>query len=92
MLSILLSKTTSNSSISYLETLIEEHHQCYCNLFQDILKPKFPLLLHYPRIMEKVGPVRHIWVMRYEAFHKQLKSTAKIVTSRVNSLLTLCIK
>jgi len=30
--------------------------------------------------------------MRYEAFHKQLKSTAKIVTSRVNLLLTLCIK
>lgn len=30
--------------------------------------------------------------MRYEAFHKQLKNTAKIVTSRVNLLLTLCIK
>lgn len=56
MLSTFLSKTISNSSISYLKTLIEEHHQCYCNLFEDVLKPKFHLLLHYPRIMTKVGP------------------------------------
>lgn len=30
--------------------------------------------------------------MRYEGFQKQLKSTAKIVSSRVNLLLILCIK
>lgn len=92
MLDVLLSRTVSNSSISYLQTLIEEHHQIYCDLFKETLKPKFHLLVHYPRIMTKVGPVRHIWVMRYEGFHKQLKSTASIVTSRVNLLRTLCIK
>lgn len=92
ILNIFLSKTISNSSISYLKIRIQEHHQSYCNLFEDTLKPKFHLLLHYPRIMKEVGPVRHIWVMRYEGFHKQLKSTAKIVTSRINLLLTLCIK
>jgi len=92
MLGILLAKTVSNSSISYLETLIEDHHQTYCKLFEDTLKPKFHLLVHYPRIMRKIGPARYIWVMRYEGFHKQVKSTAKIVTSRINLLLTLCIK
>lgn len=94
ILDILLSRTISNSSISYLKILIEEHHQIYCNLFTETLKPKFYffLLLHYPRILIKVGSVQHIWIMRYEAFHKQLKSTAKIVTSRVNLLRTLCIK
>jgi len=30
--------------------------------------------------------------MRYEAFHKQLKATSTISHSRVNLLLTLCIK
>lgn len=92
MLDILLSKTVSNSSIFYLKSIIEEHHKMYCNLFKETLKPKFHFLLHYPRIMTKVGPIRHIWCMRYEGFHKQLKSTAKIVTSRVNLLRTLCIK
>lgn len=61
-------------------------------MFEQTLKPKFHLLVHYPTIMRKVGPVRHIWVMRYEGFHKQLKCTAKIVTSRINLLLILCIK
>lgn len=92
MFDVLLSRTISDSSISYLKTLIAEHHQLYCHLFEQTLKPKFHILLHYPRIMKKVGPVRHIWVMRYEAFHKQLKNIAKISSSRVNLLLTLCIK
>lgn len=92
MLNIIFAKTVSNSSISYLETVITEHNETYCKLFNDTLKPKFHFLVHYPRIMRKIGPVRHIWVMRYEGFHKQLKSTAKIVTSRINLLLSLCIK
>lgn len=92
MLDVLLSRTISDSSINYLETLITEHHQQYCDLFEQTLKPKFHLLLHYPTIMKKIGPVRHIWVMRYEAFHKELKNTAKVSSSRVNLLLTLCIK
>jgi len=92
MFDILISRTISESSISYLKILIAEHHQLYCQLFQQTLKPKFHILLHYPRILKKVGPVRHIWLMRYEAFHKQLKDTSTISHSRVNLLLTLCIK
>lgn len=92
MFDILVSRTISESSISYLKSLIAEHHQLYCHLFEQTLKPKFHILLHYLRILKKVGPIRHIWVMRYEAFHKQLKATAIISHSRVYLLLTLCIK
>lgn len=54
MLSILFTKTISNSSILYLEIryyiLIKDHYQTYCKLFEDTLKLKFHLLLHYPRM------------------------------------------
>jgi len=92
MLDVLLSKLISTSSICYLKTIIEEHHKLYCTLFEQVLKSKFHILLHCPIIMKKIDPVRHIWTMRYEAFHKQLKSIANIVTSRINLLLSLGIK
>lgn len=73
MLDIFLSTTISKSSISYLKYLITEHYRLYCNLFEQTLKPKFHILVHYPMIMKEVGPVRHIWLMRYEAFHNATK-------------------
>lgn len=56
------------------------------------LKPKHHFLAHYPLLISKIGPVRYLWSMRYEAFHKILKSTANSITSRKNILLTLAIK
>lgn len=78
--------------IDYLQVLIEEHHMLFCELFMEPLKPKFHFLLHYPRLIRDIGPPRCIWSMRYEAYHKFLKSTANSTTSRKNLLLTLSIK
>lgn len=56
------------------------------------LKPKFHLLLHYPRIMQEIGPLKHMSFMRFEAKHKELKQTANAVTSRRNPAYTLSMK
>jgi len=50
---ILLSRTISKSSIPYLKILIAEHHYLYCHLFEQTLKPKFHIFLHYSRILKR---------------------------------------
>lgn len=92
ILDILLSRSITESTLDYLTILIKEHHLLYQKTFNDNLKPKFHFLLHYPRIISTIGPVRSVWCMKYEAYHKVLKSSASVVTSRKNVILTLAIK
>ncbi|KAE9530467.1 hypothetical protein AGLY_010929 [Aphis glycines] len=75
-----------------LTTLIKEHHQLYLQLFNTNLKPKHHHLLHYPYVMKKVGPVSHLWSMRFESKHRESKLTAHSITSRKNICCTLSIK
>lgn len=63
---ILLSRTMTTDTLSYLQVLIEEHHTMFCELFNQHLRPKYLISL--------IGPPRYYWCMRFEAFHKQLKS------------------
>lgn len=44
-----------------LRQLIDEHHQLYLKLMNTNLKPKHHHLLHYPFIMEQVGPLINIY-------------------------------
>lgn len=92
ILQILLDTIFSTDTLSHLTVLIQEHHELFCELFETPLKPKHHFLLHYPTIISKVGPLRYLWSMRFEGFHKILKSTANSVTSRKNILLTLAKK
>lgn len=65
-----------------LSTLISEHHTLYIEVFKENLKPKYHFLIHYPNMMLKMGPLVNLWSMRFEAKHKELKSTAKLSCSR----------
>ncbi|XP_067206995.1 uncharacterized protein [Linepithema humile] len=78
--------------ITLLKTLITEHHELYIQLFGETLKPKHHFLLHYPRTIELIGPLRNVWCMRPEAKHKPSKVTAHVSNSRVNLPYTLAIK
>lgn len=42
--------------------------------------------------MSKVGPVSHLWSMRYESKHRESKLTAHSITSRKNICYSLSIK
>lgn len=92
ILEILLGRSFSSNLINYLEILIKEHHTLFCQLFNEHLRPKYHFMLHYTRLIKEVGPPRNIWCMRYEAYHKLLKSTASVVTCKKNLLVTLFIK
>lgn len=58
----------------YLKHLIVEHHKLCKVLYpQKQLLPKHNFLIHYPRRIQKIGPVLHSWCLRYEAKHNLLK-------------------
>lgn len=79
--------------VNYLEKKIIEHHKLFLRLnFNPRFTPKFHFLLHLPSIILLTGPPVHLWTMRYESKHKELKSNAYVVSSRTNICKTLAIK
>lgn len=92
IIDILLMSEIDCSTIQYLKYLITEHHEQYLEYFNDTLKPKHHFMIHYPRIIKSIGPLKPIWCMRFEAKHKQLKQTAYNTSSKRNLPLTLMIK
>lgn len=53
------------------------------------MKPKHHLLLHYPTIMRKYGPVVNQWTIRFKGKHKSFKEIAKSAKSRVDVCKTI---
>lgn len=45
----------------YYKNLTNEHHQEYTKLLNTNLMPKNNHLLHFPFIVEKVGPLINVW-------------------------------
>lgn len=92
MLELLLSRSFTKDNLEKLGILIKKHNGLFIELFNESLKPKHHIILHYPEIISQVGPLRNIWCMRFEAYHKNLKSTVSATTCRKNLLKTLIIK
>jgi len=92
IIGFLLEKSIKYDDIDLCKTLITEHHELYMNLFNTNLIPKFHHMVHYPMIIKKCGPLSLIWSMRFELKHKELKETAKSITSRKNACYTLALK
>lgn len=92
ILCITLQYSVTESTADLLENLINEHHMLYIDLFGETLKPKHHLMLHYPRIMKIVGPLRSLWSMRFEAKHRPLKQYARASTSRRNICYSISVK
>lgn len=92
IMDLLLSRSYTVETIQYLKALIEEHHQLFFELFDEPLKPKYHIVLHYPDIILKVGPLRNLWCMKFEAYHKLLKSTVNSTSCHKNLLVTLTTK
>lgn len=55
-------------------------------------KPKFHYLCHYPALMILYGPLIHFSCLRFESFHRHIRSTALAVSSSKNLLVTIAKK
>lgn len=75
-----------------LSHAIEEHHNLYMELTKKKLPFKFHILVHYPRFIREIGPVRQLSSDKYERNHQDCKSTAKTIYCRKNLCLSIAKK
>lgn len=92
IIDILLFFEISRDLAERLRFLIKRHHMDYLRLFNDTLKPKHHLMLHYYSVILNSGPPRNFWCFRYEAKHKEFKAYARAITSRKNICVSLAKK
>lgn len=92
LISLCMKTSFDENDITELQNVIENHHKTYVSIFKTALLPKHHFITHYPTIIRKMGPVRKLWCMRFEAKHKELKKYASSITSRKNICLSLATK
>lgn len=71
---------------------VAEHNKLYMVLFNETLKPKHHFLVHYGTVIRNSGPLKHLWTMRHEAKHKELKRYCNVTNSRINLPLSVSKK
>lgn len=67
--------------VEELEHEIQYFLEDFVKLFPNKITPKFHYPLHYPTEIRKVGPLRHLWCMRFEGKHQYFK---RIVQQQCN--------
>lgn len=70
---IIFSPIISQGMIVELKYLIAEHHTLFIEEFDRHLLPKHHLMIHYPTVISRVGPLIHLWTMRFEGKHNYFK-------------------
>lgn len=86
------SSITSEATI-YLKHLTAEHHTVFLQLYPHLhLKPKHHFLLHYPRAIWKIGPLKQLWTMRFEARHNFFNQLSHIVCNFKNICKTVAFR
>jgi len=53
---------------------------------------KYHLLKHYCKLIRQIGPLLHLWGMRFEHFHKHFKRIARVCNNFINLLSTLATR
>ncbi|XP_054874290.1 uncharacterized protein LOC118469776 [Amphiprion ocellaris] len=90
IVNIVFSPVLSEGVTIYLKHFIIDHHWLFKQLFPAInLLPKHQFMIHYLHCIRKIGPVLHMWCMRYEAKHNFFKKQLKCFK---NITLTLAKK
>lgn len=97
LLDICFKNSYSNADLEKLRSTVTSHNKEFLRIFNNqnsprLLTAKFHFLLHYVRVVQNSGPLKHLWSMRFEAKHQHLKSQAKIMYSRRNICYTFAKK
>ena len=90
---IVCAPSISVAGTYYLKGKIKEHHTLFLELFPDHhLIPKAHNIIHYPRAIRLLGPLRQYTCMRLEGKHHPLKQWAKTCCNYRNIAKTLATK
>ena len=87
IINIIFAPVVSAGMTVFLKHLIIEHHHLFKTLYPNRrLIPKHHFMIHYSRVIRKIGPVLHFWAMRFEAKHRFFKNTVKNFKNITKSL------
>ena len=86
----IFSPVIEESMIPYIQEIIESYLHLYVKCFgKEAVTPKHHYVLHYSALIEKFGPLRNLWCMRYEAKHQYFKKLMSNVRNFKNVSATL---
>jgi hypothetical protein len=90
---IVVAPRISHAGVYILKALIADHHRLFLSLFQDRhLIPKQHFLIHYPRVIQLLGPLEQYSSMRKEGKHKPFKRWARACNNYKNVAKTVSIR
>ncbi|KAB0793697.1 hypothetical protein PPYR_13317 [Photinus pyralis] len=69
IINIVFCPTNTTEMIESLRCLIKQHHELFISEFKINLIPKHHMMLHYPNVILKMGPLVFLNTMRFEAKH-----------------------
>lgn len=80
----------TTAQIAYLNVLIPEYLETRKEIFPgDKLKPKHHYMLHYPSLILRLGPLIHLWSLRFESKHSYFKRSVRRAQNFKNVCKTL---
>ncbi|KAL1473652.1 hypothetical protein MTO96_038540 [Rhipicephalus appendiculatus] len=80
-------------AVAYLSILVQTFLTEFVSRYgQSSVTPKLHFLVHYPRFVREMGPLKHLWSMRFEAKHQQFKKLATSAKNFRNLTYTLCMR
>lgn len=92
LLDLCLRSSYSEESLTALNAAVAYHNTQFMKLFNQTLQPKAHFLTHYVTIIRRLGPLKHLWCMRFEAKHREMKVYCKVNYSRRNICYSLAIR
>lgn len=92
LLDLLLQNSLSQEDILSIKELTKQNHEKYMYLFGTHLKPKQHFMVHYGELVHIIGPLKKLYVMKHEMYHRQLKRYINQTFNRQNLPLSVLIK
>ena len=82
---IVFAPVISRHDLYHLQGCVQTFLSSYAAYFgSDSVTPKFHYLVHYSRMIEMFGPLRHLWCMRFEGKHQYFKSIIQSLGNYIN--------
>ena len=82
---IVVAQAIDEANIASLSVLVEcyltERSKCFPN---ERVRPKHHYLTHYPELIQKFGPLIHVWGMRFESKHAYFKQCVRTSKNFIN--------
>lgn len=92
LVNLLLQNSFTLNEIESIKKLTQKNHTQYIDLFKIHLKPKQHFMIHYAELIKKLGPLKKLYVMKQEMYHRELKRYINQSYNRQNLPLSVLIK